>query len=121
MVRGVLVCLAVVLVLVLVLVLVRDRGQTPCLGDVEQPLLSLRPLAEQHEGGELVGEADRASVARVDGARVDPYHAVAMAGGDQGADRAAAAELLLAGLIQAMAYSPPSEPDRWPLDTPGAF
>ncbi|KPI24154.1 hypothetical protein OV320_8816 [Actinobacteria bacterium OV320] len=24
-------------------------------------------------------------------------------------------------LGRAMAYSPPSEPDRWPLDTPGAF
>ncbi|WP_327183620.1 hypothetical protein [Streptomyces sp. NBC_01334] len=48
----------------------------------------------------LRDRADRAAVAQVDGARVDPYHAAATAGGEQGADRAAAAELLLAGLIR---------------------
>ncbi|USQ86011.1 hypothetical protein NFX46_21195 [Streptomyces phaeoluteigriseus] len=44
--------------------------------------------------------ADRAVVARVDGAHVDPYHAVATVDGYQGADRAAAAELLLTDLIR---------------------
>ncbi|WP_157880608.1 hypothetical protein [Streptomyces sp. Root1310] len=48
----------------------------------------------------LQDRADRAVVARVDGAQVDPYHAVATIDGDQGADRAGAAELLLAGLIR---------------------
>ncbi|WP_405967418.1 hypothetical protein OG613_20670 [Streptomyces sp. NBC_00015] len=48
----------------------------------------------------ITDRADRAAVARVDGTRVDPYHAVATIDGDQGADRAAAAELLLAGLIR---------------------
>ncbi|MEU9433940.1 hypothetical protein [Streptomyces sp. NPDC048252] len=48
----------------------------------------------------ITDRADRAAVARVDGTRVDPYHVVATIGGDQGADRAAAAELLLAGLIR---------------------
>ncbi|TQJ53762.1 hypothetical protein OHU34_23990 [Streptomyces sp. NBC_00080] len=47
----------------------------------------------------ITDRADRAAVARVDGTRVDPYHAVATIDGDQGADRAAA-ELLLAGLIR---------------------
>lgn len=44
--------------------------------------------------------ADREAVALVDGESVDLYHAVATADGDRGADRAAAAELLLAGLIR---------------------
>ncbi|MFG2005203.1 hypothetical protein ACGFNU_39270 [Spirillospora sp. NPDC048911] len=44
--------------------------------------------------------ADRAAVARLDAMDIDPYHAVATADGDRGADRAGAAELLLAGLIR---------------------
>src|SRR5690242_6228951 len=49
-VRGVFVRLAVVDVFV------GDRGQSPCLGGGEQSVLSPHALAEQHEGGELVGE-----------------------------------------------------------------
>ncbi|MEU9290382.1 hypothetical protein AB0D57_38520 [Streptomyces sp. NPDC048275] len=44
--------------------------------------------------------ADRAGAARLDGVAIDPYHAVATAGQPGHADRAAAAELLLAGLVQ---------------------
>ncbi|MFI5677672.1 hypothetical protein [Streptomyces cellulosae] len=45
--------------------------------------------------------ADRAAVARLDAVDIDPYHAIATADGDDlGADRAGAAELLLAGLIR---------------------
>ncbi|MEU3788582.1 hypothetical protein [Streptomyces fructofermentans] len=46
--------------------------------------------------------ADRAVVARLDAADIDPYHAVATTDRDPGrdADRAGAAELLLAGLIR---------------------
>ncbi|MFJ6568069.1 hypothetical protein ACIQNU_11635 [Streptomyces sp. NPDC091292] len=44
--------------------------------------------------------ADRAAAAHLDAVEIDPYHAVATAGSPDDADRAAAAELLLAGLIQ---------------------
>ncbi|MFF2845144.1 hypothetical protein ACFVT5_02270 [Streptomyces sp. NPDC058001] len=44
--------------------------------------------------------ADRAAAAHLDAVETDPYHAVATAGSPSDADRAAAAELLLAGLIQ---------------------
>jgi hypothetical protein len=44
--------------------------------------------------------ADRAAAARLDAVAIDPYHAVATAGGPDDADRAAAAELLLAGLVR---------------------
>ncbi|MFK4067069.1 hypothetical protein [Streptomyces sp. NPDC029674] len=44
--------------------------------------------------------ADRASADRLDVVEIDPYHAVATAGFPSDADRAAAAELLLAGMIR---------------------
>ncbi|MDQ0909840.1 hypothetical protein [Streptomyces canus] len=44
--------------------------------------------------------ADRRAVARLDPARVEPYHAVATAGEDKDVDRAGAAVLLAAGLIR---------------------
>ncbi|MFK4102986.1 hypothetical protein ACI2L1_23445 [Streptomyces sp. NPDC019531] len=44
--------------------------------------------------------ADRRAVARLDPARIDPYHAVATAGVNADADRAAGAVLLAAGLVR---------------------
>ncbi|CAM5405940.1 hypothetical protein SAVIM338S_02081 [Streptomyces avidinii] len=44
--------------------------------------------------------ADRAAVARLDAADIDPYHAAATADRAHGADRAGAAALLLGGLIR---------------------
>ncbi|WP_327695991.1 hypothetical protein [Streptomyces sp. NBC_00459] len=44
--------------------------------------------------------ADRAAAAHLDAVIIDPYHAVATAGLPEDADRAAAAELLLAGLVR---------------------
>ncbi|TFE54555.1 hypothetical protein E3E14_07395 [Streptomyces sp. ICN441] len=44
--------------------------------------------------------ADRAAAAHLDAVEIDPYHALATAWSPSRTDRAAAAELLLAGLIQ---------------------
>ncbi|MDL5198864.1 hypothetical protein [Streptomyces sp. ALI-76-A] len=48
----------------------------------------------------LCDRADRAVVAQLNAADIDPYHAVVTTSGDRGADRAGAAEPLLAGLIR---------------------